>query len=39
MGAWGARIYEDDTALDVRGDFMDMLYGDLGIKTIEANIH
>lgn len=35
MGTWGTRIYEDDVALDVRGDFMAQYHGDEPVEVIE----
>jgi hypothetical protein len=35
MGAWGARIYEDDTALDVRGEFIEQFKAGKTIEEIE----
>lgn len=38
MGTWGARIYEDDIALDVRHDFMTEYHNGTAVPTIEAMI-
>lgn len=38
MGTWGTRIYEDDTALDVRGDFLERFHAGEAVSEIEAAI-
>ncbi len=38
MGAWGTRIYEDDTALDIRGDFLEHFHAGEAMNEIEATI-
>jgi hypothetical protein len=38
MGVWGARIYESDSALDIRGDFRDKLDAGEPVKQIEQAI-
>lgn len=39
MGAWGTRVYEDDTALDVRDQFLDAHKAGVPIDEIEAEIY
>src|SRR5687768_9132241 len=38
MGAWGARIYEDDTALDIRADFRERLEQGHNVEDIEIDV-
>lgn len=38
MGTWGTRIYEDDIALDLRGDFLERHHNGETVETIEAAI-
>jgi len=38
MGTWGTRIYEDDIALDLRGDFLERHHDGETVETIEAAI-
>lgn len=38
MGTWGTRVYEDDVALDVRGDFLESRSNGDPIEEIEAAI-
>lgn len=38
MGAIGARIYEDDIALDLRGDFRDYYYASTPVTEIEDTL-
>lgn len=38
MGTWGTRIYEDDIALDLRGDFLDRYHDGETVESIEAAI-
>lgn len=33
MGAWGARLYENDTALDIKDRFADLRKGKLSSKS------
>lgn len=38
MGTWGTRVYEDDTALDIRHDFMNQLNDGVAVDDIERMV-
>lgn len=38
MGAWGTRIYEDDTALDVRSDYLGLIKSGISHSDAEKQI-
>ena len=38
MGTWGTRIYEDDTALDLRADFLDGVHSGEGVGALETRL-
>ncbi len=38
MGTWGTRIYEDDTALDLRADFLDGISDGESVTTLEMRL-
>lgn len=38
MGTWGTQLYEDDTALDARSDFLEYRKSGMGVKAAEQAV-